>query len=202
MTEEKGIQITRGSKEVIKFSSQDGIEISHSEKPISGAVSESLELQVRCASTRKGFKLLLERKRTGQTSRYRVMSILKEESGRKTKAVSSSSARTIDIDINQIDGILAVQCPYCGGGKYSLIKCACGGLSCGGGVHREGNSQYQECPWCQSVGVIRGHIETLSGERSSPRQGLPSRGNSQQQLKTTADAALKLPSGQKPVTKQ
>ena len=202
MTEEKGIQITRGSKQVSKVSSHDGIEISHSEKPISGAVSELLEVRVRCASTRKGFKLLLERKRTAQASRYKVVSILKEESGRQKKAVSSSNARELDIDIKEIDGILALRCPYCSSGRYSLIKCGCGGLSCGGGVYREGNSQYQECPWCQSIGVIRGHIETLSGERSTPRQGLPSRGSSQQKLKTTADAALKLPSGQRQVTKQ
>jgi hypothetical protein len=202
MTEERGIEITRGPQQVSKVSSHNGIEITHSEKPISGAVSESLELQVRCASTRKGFKLLLERKRTVQASRYRVVSVLKEESDRKTKAVSSTDARRLDIDIRQIDGILAVQCPYCGGGKYSLIQCGCGGLACGGGVHSEGNSQYQECPWCQSTGVIRGHIETLSGERSSLRQGLPGRSSSQQQLKATADATLKLPSGQKQVTKQ
>ena len=195
MTEEKGIQITRGSKQVSKISSQNGIEISRSGKPISGAVAELVELEFRCASTRKGFKILLERKLTVQTSRYRVVSILKGESSQQKKAVSSSSVRNLDININEIDGIHTVKCPYCGGGKHALIKCGCGGLSCGGGVRSEGNREYQECPWCGSVGVIQGYFEKLSGERCTSRRGLSSRGSSQQQIKTTADTALKLPSG-------
>jgi len=198
MTEEKGIQITRGSKEVSKISSQNGIEISRSGKPINGAVPELLDLEFRCASTRKSYRILLEARRTAQTNRYKVISILKGESGPQSKAVSSSSVRKLDININEIDGIHSVKCPHCGGGKSAMIQCGCGGLSCGGGVRSEGNKQYQECPWCRSVGVIGGYIEKLTGERSTSRRGLSSKGSSKQQIRIT-DEVQKLPPGNKQI---
>jgi hypothetical protein len=203
MTEERGIQITRGAKQVNKVSPQNGIEISHSGRPIAGTVPEMVEVPFRCASTGKGFKVLLEKKQTTQSSRYRVISILKEgETGRQGEAVSSPTLKKLDIDINKIDRIHNIKCPYCGGGKYALLQCGCGGLACGGGVRHEGNRQYQECPWCHSVGVIRGEIEKLSGERSTSHRGLPRSSSSQQQLKTSTDTAPKLPPGQKQMTKQ
>lgn len=203
MTEERGIQITRGSKQVTRISSQNGIEISHSGRPIAGAVPELVKLPLRCASTGKGFKVLLEKKQTAQTSRYRVISVLREgQSGRQKGEVSSSSFRKFDIDVNKIDGIHNIKCPYCSGSRHAVIQCGCGGLACGGGVRHEGNRQYQECPWCHSVGVIRGEIEKLSGERSTSHRGLPTRGSSEQQLRTIADTAPKLPSGQKQITKR
>jgi Zn-finger nucleic acid-binding protein len=104
--------------------------------------------------------------------------------------------------VGNIDGIHTIKCPHCSGGRHAVLQCGCGGLACGGRVRYEGNRQYQECPWCHSVGVIRGEIEKLGGERSTSHRGLPSRGSSQQQLKTTADTSLKLPSGQRKMTKR
>jgi hypothetical protein len=203
MTEEKGIQIVRGSKQVTRVRSQSGIEISHSGKPISGAAPELVELQFRCASTRKGFKVLLEGKQTAQTIRYRLMGILKErETGRQEEAVSSPALKKLDIDINKIDGIHTIKCPHCGGGRHAVLQCECGGLACGGGVRHEGGRQYQECPWCHSVGVIKGDIERLSGERPISQRGLPRSAGSQRQLRTSADSAPKLPPGQRQMTKQ
>jgi hypothetical protein len=203
MTEEKGIQITRGSKQVDKVSPQNGIEISHSGRPVTGAVPELAELPFRCASTGKGFKVLLEKKQTTQSSRYRVISVLREgQSGRQKEDASSSGSKRFDVDVNNIDGIHTIRCPHCSGGRHAVLQCGCGGLACGGAVRYEGNRQYQECPWCHSVGVITGDIERLSCEKSTSHRGLPSRGSSQQQLKTTADTSLKLPSGQNQVTKR
>lgn len=203
MTEERGIQITRGSKQVNKVSPQNGIEISHSGRPISGAAPELIELPFRCASTRRGFKVLLEGKQTAHTTRYKVISVIKEgETGRQNKAVSSPSLRKFDMDVNKVDGIHTIKCPHCSGGKYAVLQCGCGGLACGGGVRHEGNKQYQECPWCHSVGIITGDIEKLSGEKSTSHRGLPSRGSSQQQLKTSADTTPKLSSGQREMTKR
>ena len=191
MTDKEGIQIRRGSRQVATTGSQDGIEISRSGKPVSGAAPELVELQLRCGKTRKGFKIILERKRTAQTGRYRVVSILEGHSTEKNKTGSSAGVRSLDININEIDGIDTAKCPYCGGGKHALIKCGCGGVSCGGGVRREGNRESHKCPWCGSVGIIQGYIENLSGERSASHRGLPGGGISQQQLPTNSAPRLR-----------
>lgn len=79
---ERGIEITRGSKPTAGIHSHTGIEVSHSGKPVSGAVPESMELEVRCASTGSGFRVVLEERRVHQTSRYKVVGTLREEASR------------------------------------------------------------------------------------------------------------------------
>ena len=106
------------------------------------------------------------------------------------------------LSIEEIEGISNVKCPYCRGGKSWVIKCGCGGLSCGGGVRREGNTEYHKCPWCQSDGIITGNIETLSGERATSHQTLPNRDDSKQMLKNTDTSLRSLPPGSKQVQKR
>jgi len=201
MTEEKGIQITKGSTNISKVNSQSGIEISRSGKPISGAAPELLEVAFRCASKRKPFKILLEGQPTGSKNyRYKVVHILKGEEPSQQKAISWSRAKKHDININEIKGIHNVECPHCGN-KSGIIRCQCGGLSCRGGVRREGNRQYQECPWCRSVGIISGYFKELSGERSGSRQAQSNRGSAKKQIETTGESVQKLTSGNKEVMK-
>ena len=58
MTEEKGIQITRGLRDMSRLDSRYGIEMSRTGKPISGRVPELLELDFRCGITHKGFRVM------------------------------------------------------------------------------------------------------------------------------------------------
>jgi len=198
MTEEKGIQIKRGSKDLSRPSARYGIEISRTGKPTIGMVPELFELDFRCGLTRKGFRVIIEGEQTVRGNRYKVVKVLKVDNLVKNQTVSSYKAKKLDINVEEIEGISTVKCPYCRGGKSTVIKCGCGGLSCGGGVRREGNQDYHECPWCQSVGIIKGHIETLSGERTPSHEILGVKEVSKQLLKSTDVSVKKLP----PVIKQ
>jgi len=202
MTEEKGIQITRGSKEVSRPSSRYGIEISRTGKPIEGQVPELLELDIRCGITRKGFRVIIEGKQTVRGNRYRVVKVLKVENLTQSKTVSSYKANKLDINVEEIEGISNVKCPHCRGGKSAVIKCGCGGLSCGGGIRREGNREYHECPWCRSVGIIKGNIETLSGGRTPSREVLGEREVGKQILKSTHNSVKLLPPGSRQMQKR
>jgi len=165
-------------------------------------VPELLELDFRCGITRKGFRVIIEGEQTVRGHRYKVVKVLKVDNLSQSKTVSSYKAKKLDINVEEIEGISTVKCPHCRGGKSTVIKCGCGGLSCGGGVRREGNKEYQECPWCRSVAIIKGHIETLSGERSASREILAVKEVSKQMLKSTDASTKTLPSGSKQVQKQ
>jgi len=202
MTDGKSIQITRGNKDLSRPGSNYGIEINRTGKPTVGSVPELLELDFRCGVTRKGFRVIIEGEKNDRGNRYKLKDVLKTDDFSQSRTAPSYKQKKLDIDVEEIKGISNVKCPYCRGGKSWVIKCGCGGLSCGGGVRREGNKEYHKCPWCQSVGIITGRIETLSGERSSSRQTLPNREVSKQTLIST-DAPLKtLPPGSKQIQKR
>jgi len=67
MTEEKSIQITRGTKDISRPSSNYGIEINRTGKPIVGSVPELLELDFRCGVTRKGFRVIIEEEKMSES---------------------------------------------------------------------------------------------------------------------------------------
>ncbi len=195
----KDIQKAGESKDTHVAISQKGIVISHKGKPISGLVPELVELDFRCGVHRQGFRIIIERQQNIRGRHYKVTQVLKAEHLSKNKAPSKQKAKNLDINIEEIEGISTFQCPHCRGGKSAVIKCGCGGLSCGGGIRSEGNKQYHECPWCGSVGVIEGHIKSLSGERSPLRETLTARDIGKQALKITNYSAKTLPPGSKQV---
>lgn len=195
----KDIQRVGEIKDIHVAISQKGIEISRRGKPISGMVPELVELDFRCGVNRKGFRIIIEGQQDIRGRHYKVTQALKVENLSKSKVASKYEAKNLDINVEEIEGISTFQCPHCGGGKSAVIKCGCGGLSCGGGIRSEGNKEYHECPWCGSIGVIKGHIETLSGERSPLREALTIRDTSKRVLKTTDYSAKALPPGGKQV---
>lgn len=165
-TEGKGIQISKGTKDTNKTDPRFSIEINRTGKPTTGQVPELLELNFRCGVTKKDFRALIEGEQTARGNRYKVFEVLKVDGSPQKNTLSSYQAKKLDINVENIEGISSLKCPYCRGSKSTVIKCGCGGLSCGGGVRREGNRDYHECPWCGSIGIISGHIETLSGEKN------------------------------------
>lgn len=199
----KGIQITKGSKEANGPSYSYGIEISRTGKPIEGKVPELLGLAFRCGVTRRNFQVIIEEKQTGREFHYKVVKVLQVDGHPRDQKVSPYQPIKLDINVGNIEGITNVKCPHCGGGKIAVIKCGCGGLSCGGGIKREGEREYNECPWCRSVGIIKGNIETLSGEKTRSHDML--RGDREVSmgiLKSTNPSVKTLPSGSKQLQKR
>jgi hypothetical protein len=193
----KDVQKVGESKDIHVAVSQKGIEIRRKGEPISGLVPEIVELDFRCGVNHKGFRVVIERQQNIGERHYKVTQVFKLENIPKSKTASTYKAKNLDINVEQIAGISAVQCPYCKGGKSAVIRCGCGGLSCGGGIRSEGNKDYHECPWCGSVGVIEGHIETLSGERAPLHKTLTVSDTSKKTIKTTSYSVKTLPSGNK-----
>jgi len=193
----KDVQKVGESKDIHVAVSQKGIEISRKGEPISGLFPEIVELDFRCGVNLKGFRITIERQQNTRGRHYKIAQVLKVENLSKSKAISKHKAKNLDISVEEIEGISTLQCPHCRGGKSAVIQCGCGGLSCGGGIRSEGNKEYYECPWCGSVGVIAGHIKTLSGERSPLREILTARDISKQALKITNYSAKTLPPGSK-----
>jgi predicted RNA-binding Zn-ribbon protein involved in translation (DUF1610 family) len=188
------------SKDIHVAISQKGIEISRKGEPISGLVPELVELDFRCGVNRKDFRIIVERQQNIRGRHYKVTQVLKVENLSKSKAASKHKAKNLDISVEEIEGISTFQCPHCRGGKSAFLQCGCGGLSCGGGIRSEGNKNYHVCPWCGSLGVIEGHIKTLSGERSPLRETLTARDINKQALKTTNYSSKTLPPGSKQQT--
>lgn len=205
-TEGKGIQITRGIRDTSKTGSRFNIEINRTGKPAIGQVPELLELNFRCGVTKRDFRVLIEGEQTARGNHYKVVEVLKVDSSSQKHTVSSYQSKNKDISVENIEGISSLKCPYCRGSKSTVIKCGCGGLSCGGGVRKEGNRHYHECPWCGSIGIITGHIETLSGEKKPSREILGDREKSKpisKQVFISNEASLKtLPPGNKQVQKR
>jgi hypothetical protein len=197
----KDVQKVGESKDIHVAISQKGIEISRKGKPISGLVPELVELDFRCGINHKDFRIIVEKQQNSRGRHYKVTQVLKVENLPKSMPASKYKAKNLDINVEEIEGISTFQCPHCRGGKSAVIQCGCGGLSCGGGRRSEGNKEYHECPWCGSVGVIEGHIKTLSGERSPLRETLTVRDISKQALKITDYSAKMLGSGDKKITK-
>jgi predicted RNA-binding Zn-ribbon protein involved in translation (DUF1610 family) len=197
----KDVQKVGESKDIHVAISQKGIEISRKGKPISGLVPELVELDFRCGINHKDFRIIVEKQQNSRGRHYKVTQVLKVENLPKSMPASKYKAKNLDINVEEIEGISTFQCPHCRGGKSAVIQCGCGGLSCGGGIRSEGNKEYHECPWCGSVGVIEGHIKTLSGERSPLRETLTVRDISKQALKITDYSAKMLGSGDKKITK-
>ena len=196
----KDVQKVGESKDTHMAISQKGIEISHKGKPISGTVPELVELDFRCGVNRKGFRIIIEGQQNIRERHYKVIQVLKVENLSKSKAASTYKAKNLDINVEEIEGISTFQCPYCKGGKSAVIKCGCGGLSCGGGIRKQGNKEYQECPWCGSVGALTPpHPLTLSGERSPLRETITFRNISKQAPKITDYSIKTLPPGSKQV---
>ena len=193
----KDVQRVGESKDIHVAVSQKGIEISRKGKPISGLVPELVELDFRCGVNRKDFRIIVEKQQNIRGHHYKVTQVLKVENLPKSKTASKYKAKNLDINVQEIEGILTFQCPHCRGGKSAVIKCGCGGLSCGGGIRSEGSKEYHECPWCGSVGVIEGHIETLSGERAPLRETLTASDISKQAIRTTDYSAKTLPPSSK-----
>jgi predicted RNA-binding Zn-ribbon protein involved in translation (DUF1610 family) len=193
----KDIQKAGEFKDIHVAISQKGIEISRKGKPISGLVPEVVELDFRCGVNRKGFRIIIEGQQNIRGRHYKVTQVLKAENLSKSKATSKYKAKNLDINVEEIEGISTFQCPHCKGSKSAVIKCGCGGLSCGGGIRSEGNKEYHECPWCGSVGIIEGHIETLSGERALLRETLTVSATSKQAIKTTSYSGKTLPPSSK-----
>jgi hypothetical protein len=193
----KDVQKVGESKDIHVAVSQKGIEINRKGEPTSGLVPEIVELDFRCGVNRKGFRVVIERQQNIGERHYKVTQVSKLENISRSKIASTNKAKNLDINVEQIAGISAVQCPYCKGGKSAIIKCGCGGLSCGGGIRSEGNKDYHECPWCGSVGVIEGYIVTLSGERTPLRKTLTVSDTSKQTIKTVSCSVKTLPSGTK-----
>ncbi len=195
----KDVQKVGESKDIHVAISQKGIEISRKGKPIRGLVPELVELDFRCGVNHKGFRIIVEGQQNIRGRHYKVIQVLKVENLSKSKAASTYKAKNLDINVEEIEGISTFQCPHCKGGKSAVIKCGCGGLSCGGGIRSEGGKEYHECPWCGSLGVIEGHIETLSGERAPLRETRTVRDISKQALKITDHSVKTLPPGGKQV---
>jgi DNA-directed RNA polymerase subunit RPC12/RpoP len=193
----KDIQKVGESKDIHIAISQKGIEISRKGEPVSGLVPELVELDFRCGVNHKGFHAIVEGQQNTRGRHYKVTQVLKSENLSKGKAASKHRAKNLDISVEEIEGISTLQCPYCRGGKSAVLQCGCGGLSCGGGIWSKGNKEYYECPWCGSIGVIKGHIKTLSGERSPLQETLIARDISKQAPKTTNYSAKTLPLGSK-----
>jgi hypothetical protein len=211
MAEEKGIQISKHSngiqiskedRETKKNSYKYDIEISRTGKPVNGSIPELVELDFRCGTTRKDFQVIIEGERTSHGIWYKVTNIRKTDSHPHEHKTSSETKKQLNINIEEIKGISTIQCPYCRGGKSAIIKCDCEGLSCGGGVKQEGDRTYHECPWCHSVGVISGHIESLSGERSTSHQIYENRTSNSQMIPRDNDPNVKLLSGNKQIQKK
>jgi len=72
-------------------------------------------------------------------------------------------SKAVSIDLHEID-YENIKCPYCQGGKWSLIKCGCGKLSCSGGVKAHAGKYLFKCPWCGSEGYLEGQISQVTGK--------------------------------------
>ena len=182
----KDVQKVEESKDMHVAISQKGIEISRKGEPISGVVPELVELDFRCGVNRKGFRIIIEGQQNIRGRNYKIAQVLKEEKLSRNKEASKHKPKNLDISVEEIEGISTLQCPYCRGGKSAVIKCGCGGLSCGGGMRSEGNKDYHECPWCGSVGIIQGSIKNLSGERAPLHETLKVSDGNKQSIKTTS----------------
>ena len=169
---------------------------------IRGTSSPSIAgIELRCATTRKAFRVIIETTQPSHHYRYRVLQVSKEESVSQNSTISSHKIKILDINISEIEGISTIRCPYCLGGESAVIKCGCGELSCGGGVSNKAGKQYHKCPWCNSVGIINGYIKNLSGGKSPRHEILPGRNNSKQLLKNIDTPMKILQSGTKQIQK-
>jgi len=139
---------------------------------IGKTTSESLELDFRCSATEREFIVLLERKHPDRV--YRVVKIATKDTVSHAGPGLLCAVKALDINVNEIQ-YGSIKCPYCGGGKWSVIECGCGRLSCAGGVKEYVGKYLHICPWCRTEGYIEGEIEKVTGrmvnrERISPSE--------------------------------
>ncbi len=165
IVEGKSIQIVKGVRSTNKVSTTDGINISRMGKPVSGSPPippKLLTLVLRCCSTNKDYQVIIEET---PLHHYKIEQILKVNTTSPNTTESSLKPEKLDININDIENIQTLRCPYCSGGQALLIKCGCGRLSCGGGIRQEGQRRIHKCPWCQRIAPIGGDIDKLGGEK-------------------------------------
>ena len=126
----------------------------------SAGTADSLEICLRCSTNRRPFNVLLQRSAANRT--YTVVRVTGGSAATRDSSTSTPSGNAADVDVSRLD-LTDVRCPFCAGGKWTFIKCNCGGLSCSGGA-REYQEKYRHvCPWCGNEGYIEGTVSTISG---------------------------------------
>lgn len=128
----------------------------------------SVALDFRCSATKKGFGVLLK-KEQGQA--YVVSGITTSDDRSAHGMTAASAAESLDIDISEMD-FGSIRCPHCQGGRWTFVKCDCGGLSCSGGVKAIRERYQHTCPWCGTQGYVdtEGTIDRLTGRRTNRNQ--------------------------------
>ena len=134
-----------------------------------GVTRGSVALDFRCSATKKGFGVLLNKKEQGQA--YVVSGITTNDDRSAHGMPSASSTESLDIDIGDIDSS-SIRCPHCQGGRWTFVKCDCGGLSCTGGVKAIRDGYQHTCPWCGTQDYIDTEvtIDRLTGRRAKRSQ--------------------------------
>ena len=138
---------------------------------IQNVLTESLELDFKCSATSQDFRVILEKESINGP--YKIIRIVAATTRAKPRPSSSSVAKAVDINFKEIVG--SIKCPFCKVVRYSVIKCGCGKLSCGGGVKKVNDKYLHSCPWCKSEGYIEGEFETVSGTRAEGGSLLPNK---------------------------
>ena len=138
--------------------------------------SEFLELELRCSVTKRDFVVLFERNYPDKA--YKMVRTITSETASYFGSSSLSATPTLDIDIDEIE-CSSIKCPYCEGGRWHLVKCGCGKLSCAGGVKDQDGKYLHICPWCETEGYVEGEIEVMGGRRLNRDGILPSEGAKQ-----------------------
>lgn len=131
---------------------------------IKESAPHSLELDLRCSTTSKGYRVLLERKVS--TRVYRVAKVATDGALSRQPDNYSPTGESLNINIDEME-FEGMDCPHCEGGDWRFIKCGCGGLSCAGGVRRIEGKHEHTCPWCGEKGYVEGEIETLAARKAS-----------------------------------
>lgn len=122
---------------------------------------DSLRIDLRCAVTGKLFSILFNRE--SLVKKYKISKIITDDKDSRPGFDSLSNTKALEVDIDEIE-ISDIQCPYCEGGEWCIIKCGCGELSCAGGIKKIGDQYLHICPWCGTKGYVSGEIDKLSGE--------------------------------------
>ena len=121
-----------------------------------------LELDFRCSATGRCFTVVLRRRTPIQA--YTILKVVTDNTALHLPPGASFGAKVLDIDANEIE-YAGMECPYCTGGKWLVVKCGtCSRLSCGGGIREHDGKHLHICPWCRREGYIERTIEKVTGK--------------------------------------
>jgi hypothetical protein len=128
---------------------------------------ESVKIDFKCSRTGNKWAVFLEKE--NETSLFRIKSVGNESTTAQSGSGTSSTPKSVVIDMNNIENWGGTNCPHCGDGGW--VKCACGKMACQGGVLWRDGQRFFRCPWCGYEGFLStGTIQNISGEMEDKRK--------------------------------